>query len=101
TLYVERVEYIQDAGATRIRLWSEWYDACLKVDRGRNDKFVEACVSTIVFVEEDYIKRKLDFVTEVYALLEMDDPVLANQILNDLEILWTWKKDEFILKLEI
>ncbi|KAH7086557.1 hypothetical protein FB567DRAFT_444667 [Paraphoma chrysanthemicola] len=99
-LYSQRLDYMQDAGAERMGLWSEWSAECRKPDQFRNGAFLEACESTIVFMEEDYIKRKLDFTNEVYALLEKHDPPRAKKILDDLEALWPWTKADFIMRLE-
>ncbi|KAH7086037.1 hypothetical protein BKA63DRAFT_399735 [Paraphoma chrysanthemicola] len=99
-LYSQRLNYIQDAGAERMGLWSEWSAECKKPDQSRNGAFIEACEATIVFMEEDYIKRKLDFTNEVYALIEKHDPSRAKKILDDLEELWPWTKADFIMRLE-
>lgn len=87
-LYDNWAEYIQEAGAQRIKLWSQWFEECAKAPIVRSDGFVKACESTLAFLEEDHEKRKLDFVTEVYALLEKHDQENAKMVLDDLQAIW-------------
>jgi hypothetical protein len=60
---------------------------------------VAACESTLAFLERDYICRKLDFDTEIYALLEGCDEQSAEMVRGDLEHLWPWTKADFIMRL--
>lgn len=46
------------------------------------------------------MKRKLDFVAEVYALLERLDPVNAKIVLKELVEMLPWTKGTFVGKLE-
>jgi len=53
-----------------------------------------------VFMEDDYLHRKLDFVTEVYALLEKQDGVLAKMVMDDLIVLVPALTTTFVFRLE-
>ncbi|KAF2820354.1 hypothetical protein CC86DRAFT_255477, partial [Ophiobolus disseminans] len=83
TLYDERLVYIQEVAVTRVTLWSEWNHQNQKHGHTRKNRLIAACESTIVYMEDDYINRMLDFVTEVYALLEKHDMVHAKMVMDD------------------
>lgn len=87
-LYDNRSSHIQRAGAQRISLWSQSLHEQSKPAFARSDAFVAACTSPLAFLEEDHQKRKLEFVTEVYSLLEKRDPEHAEMVLGDLGQIW-------------
>jgi hypothetical protein len=98
-LYDERLTYIHCAGIARVTLWVEWHEDCVKSDALRNEAFIAACESTLSFHEQDYVHRKLEFITEVYALLETCDAGNASRVVRDLEAMWPWTKGDFIMRL--
>jgi hypothetical protein len=98
-LYDERLSYVHFAGKARLTLWAQWYEECIKSDGMRNEAFIAACESTISFHENDYVARKLDFVTEIYALLERCDGGNAEMVVRDLETMWPWTSGEFATRL--
>ncbi|KAF1943561.1 hypothetical protein EJ02DRAFT_433126 [Clathrospora elynae] len=100
SLYEARQRAIQDAGVLRLTTWSDWWQERQKPYSLRSDAFIAACESTLEFLEDDYIKRKVDFVTEVYAVLEKRDPPRAKVVLGDLAVLFPWLKSDFIARLE-
>ena len=99
-LYETRLEYIHEEGIKRLSIWSDWFQEHRKPYYRRSDELIAACESTISYMEEDYTKRKVDFVTEVYAVLEKHDPVQAKVVLDDLGTMCPWLKEEFITRLE-
>lgn len=99
-LYESNLLNIQEMGTKRISLWTQWYQEITKPDGARNDVFTAACISTLHFLVEDFQKRKLDFVTEVYALLEKRDPERAKMVLDDLQAIWPWAQINQIKFLE-
>jgi hypothetical protein len=99
TLYKERVSYIHLCGMGRAGLWTYFFEELHKSDGYRNDDFIAACNTTLRFHEHDYVWRKLDFVTEIYALLESHDPASAQMVLRNLEEMWPWTKLDFTMRL--
>jgi hypothetical protein len=99
TLYQERLLYIHSCAKKRAGLWTCFYQELHKSDGYRNDDFIAACNTTLRFHEHDYVWRKLDFVTEIYALLETHDPASAHMVLRDLEEMWPWTKADFTMRL--
>jgi hypothetical protein len=99
-LYKERLAYIHAMGMNRFGLWARWFHERAKFGPLRNEALIAACESTINFEEDDYVARKLDFVEELYFLLETHDPTHAQMVLNDLEAVWPWTKDTFIMRLQ-
>lgn len=99
-LYDTRLEYIQEECIKRLSIWSDWFQERRKPYYRRNDELIAACESTISYMEDDYTKRKVDFVIEVYAALERHDPVQAKAVLDDLGNMCPWLKEEFITRLE-
>jgi hypothetical protein len=78
-LYAARQKVIHEEGVRRLSIWSDWWTARQYPSR-RSRKFeyhlfVTACESTLEFMEDDYVKRKVDFVTEVYGVLVVWDAV--------------------------
>ncbi|KAF2127978.1 hypothetical protein P153DRAFT_294200 [Dothidotthia symphoricarpi CBS 119687] len=92
-LYDERRKYIHEQGARRLGLWADWYR---EGDTGK----VAAIESTISFMQRDYVQRKLEFVGEVYAMLEEWDLVRAKTVLDDLMQMWPWTKRDFARRLQ-
>jgi hypothetical protein len=78
-LYTEHTKAIHEAGVASVSVWADWYNVYVKSNHYRNDQFIAACESTIEFLEEDYMKRKLDFIAEVYALSEKRDAPRAKR----------------------
>jgi hypothetical protein len=99
-LYDERLVYIRAMGMIRLGLWARWYQERIKFGQSRNEALIAACESTINFQEDDYVTRKLDFVEELYFLLETHDPKHAKMVLDDLEAVWPWTKDTFVMRLQ-
>jgi hypothetical protein len=99
SLHGERLTYIHFAGVARLALWAQWYEECGKAAGIRNEALIAACESTISFHEHDYVCRKLEFVTEMYALLESHNAVHAKMVTRDLEAMWAWTKGDFIMRL--
>jgi hypothetical protein len=100
SLYTERQKYIQEEGVRRLSLWSDWWQEHAKPYYQKNTTFIAACEATITFLEDDYIKRKVDFVTEVYAVLEGKDEERAKRVLGDLAEIFPWLEGEFCRRLE-
>jgi hypothetical protein len=99
-LYDARLVYIQAMGQIRTSIWAQWYQERSKSARWRNQALIAAYQSTLEFHEDDYVRRKMEFVTELYALLQKCDLVHASMVLDDLGALWPWTKREFIKRLE-
>ncbi|KAF7446751.1 hypothetical protein PtrSN002B_005438 [Pyrenophora tritici-repentis] len=98
TLYNARLAYIQAEGARRMSMWADWWHETSKPSPHCNEAEVNACISTIAFLEDDYLKRKVEFVAEIHALLEPGDKARADAVLEDLEILYPVLKDTGFLK---
>jgi hypothetical protein len=98
-LYEERLTYIHACGMEIAALLACWIQECGKTDNYRNADFVAACESTLAFLEKDYICRKLEFDTEIYALVESCDEQSAEMVRGDLEDLWPWTKADFVMRL--
>ncbi|EFQ93437.1 hypothetical protein PTT_09221 [Pyrenophora teres f. teres 0-1] len=92
-LYDVRLRYIQAEGARRMSTWADWWHETSKPAPHRNAAVANACTSTIAFLEDDYLKRKVEFVIEVYAVLERGDTAMAEAVLEDLGKLFPWLKD--------
>ncbi|KAH9863841.1 hypothetical protein J1614_009773 [Plenodomus biglobosus] len=76
-LYDGQLGYIQDAGQCRLDVWSR-----VLVPHSRQVR--EACLSTLEWMEHDYMLRKVDFAREVYAALYQGDRERAMGVLADL-----------------
>jgi hypothetical protein len=96
----ERLAYIDEQGTLRTTLLSTWYDARTKPLHSRNEELIVRIEGTIDSLEEDYMNRKLDFVTELYALLEEQDGANAKVVLVDLGDMWEWTKPDFVGRME-
>ncbi|KAA8612726.1 hypothetical protein PtrV1_13295 [Pyrenophora tritici-repentis] len=79
-------------------MWADWWHETSKPSPHCNEAEVNACISTIAFLEDDYLKRKVEFVAEIHALLEPGDKARADAVLEDLEILYPVLKDTGFLK---
>jgi hypothetical protein len=99
-LYDARQMHIQHSAVSRLSLWSDWWQEHHKPYYLKNVAFIAACEATIAFMEDDYIKRKVDFVTEVYAVLEKHDLGRAKRVLDDLGEMWPWLSEDFCRRLE-
>jgi hypothetical protein len=99
-LYDARQLHIQQSAVQRLGLWSDWWQEHRKPYYPKNVAFIAACEATITFMEDDYIKRKVDFVTEVYAVLEKSDKERAKRVLDDLGEMWPWLREDFCRRLE-
>jgi hypothetical protein len=77
-----------------------WIDELARSDENTNPDFVAACESTLAFLEVDYVCRKLDFETEIYALVESWDAQSAEMVRRDLKELWPWMKADFVMRLK-
>ncbi|KAL6706411.1 hypothetical protein ACN47E_005517 [Coniothyrium glycines] len=97
TLYVERMRYIQECGVQRMSAWTDWaFEQQTQANWGdKTNSRMEACEATLDFLEDDYLKRKVEFVMEVYALLERVDPRLAELVLADLGDVYEWLRGAF------
>jgi hypothetical protein len=74
----------------------DWYAEKMKPEPLRDESVVAACQSTISFLEDDYLKRKVDFATEVYAVLDKaGDTKRAKKVVDDLVELFPWLKKDF------
>lgn len=93
-LYDERITYIHEQGVARFTLYSQWQRD------GSDEQHVSAVKSTAEFMEADFVQRKWEFVTEVYALLEKWDLTRAKTVLRDLEDMWPWVAREHFEMLE-
>lgn len=94
-LYKERCAYIHGAAIHRLVAWNGWYQENASFGVVRNDQKIAACESTLAFMEDDYIKRKVDFVIEVYALLEDHDGPRAAAVLAELGETYPWLGGDF------
>ncbi|CAA9967087.1 HET domain containing protein [Pyrenophora teres f. maculata] len=92
-LYDVRLRYIQAEGARRMSTWADWWHETSKPAPHCNAAVANACTRTIAFLEDDYLKRKVEFVIEVYAVLERGDTAMAEAVLEDLGKLFPWLKD--------
>lgn len=99
-LYHARVKLMQQESITRLSIWSAWVQERQKPYYRQNEDLLAACESTISYMEDDYIKRKAEFVVEVYAVLEKHDAAQAKVVLDDLGTMYTWLKEDFIRRLE-
>ncbi|CAG5138365.1 uncharacterized protein ALTATR162_LOCUS325 [Alternaria atra] len=94
-LYSARQNYIQEEGVRRLSVWLDWYAEKMKPEPLRDESVVAACQSTILFLKDDYLKRKVDFATEVYAVLDKGDTKSAKMVVDDLVELFPWLKKDF------
>lgn len=95
-LYSARQNYIQEESVRRLSVWLDWYAERMKPKPLRDESVVAACQSTISFLEDDYLKRKVDFATEVYAVLDKaGDTKRAKKVVDDLVELFPWLKKDF------
>ncbi|CAO2657954.1 Nn.00g072140.m01.CDS01 [Neocucurbitaria sp. VM-36] len=99
-LYDARLKWIHDSGVTRLSIWSDWFQEHHKPTIHLNDHLLAAFESTLSFLEDDYLRRKLDFVTEVYAVLEKHDLVRARTVLADLDNMYPSLETDFILRVK-
>jgi len=97
-LYDTRLKYIQQQGMRRLSTWADWWHEKQKPAPHCNEDVINACKSTLEFLEDDYVKRKVEFVTEIYTLLEVKDAGRAELVLRDLGDLFPWLKRDFITK---
>ncbi|KAG9188073.1 hypothetical protein G6011_01996 [Alternaria panax] len=99
-LYRERQIYIQEAGVRRLGVWSDWWAEKMKPRRLRNRRVVVACEATILFLPDDYYKRKVEFATEVYGMLEKaGDAARARMVVDDLGNLFPWSREDVCARL--
>ncbi len=100
SLYDARQTLMQREAVKRLSMWTLWYAEKIKAEPARNEAFVRACESTLAFLEDDYLKRKVDFVTEIYALLDQaGDKQRAMMVVDDLAALFPWLKQDFCARL--
>ncbi|RMZ67354.1 hypothetical protein GMOD_00001266 [Pyrenophora seminiperda CCB06] len=83
-LYDARIEYIQQEGMRWLATWADLRLEKQKPAPACNERFIKACESTIDFLRDDYVKRKVDFVAEIRILLEGRDPDMAERVLREL-----------------
>ena len=105
TLYDERLRYIQEVGNMRFKMeceWGsleiEWGSTAKEPDHPRKEQTRSAFLSTITFMEHDYMARKLEFITEVYGLLVRHDAAMAGMIMDDLLELVPEANEMFVWK---
>ncbi|KAJ4366229.1 hypothetical protein N0V83_007865 [Neocucurbitaria cava] len=106
-LYDARLKYIQEEGVKRLSVWSTWHAAKQQMRASERSKLVvtaaftaeeerlegrvAACESTLEWTEDDYCRRKMDFVGEVYALLEAcGDWARGKVLLDELGEMYEW-----------
>jgi hypothetical protein len=58
----------------------------MKLDHDRDEALIKVREAIIFFIKENYVKRKLDFTTEVYAPLEKSESVRAKETWTTLKI---------------
>jgi hypothetical protein len=97
--YRERQACMQAQAMERLSIWSVWDAEKLKQVESRDKGLLTACESTLGFLEDDYAKRKIEFVVAVSTLLERGGDIeRARMVVDDLESLFP-KLKEFCRKL--
>jgi hypothetical protein len=81
----ERQACMQAQAVERLSIWSVWDAEKLRQVESRDNGLLTACESTLGFLEDDYVKRKIGFVVAVSTLLERGEDIeRARMVVDDL-----------------
>ncbi|KAF2246428.1 hypothetical protein BU26DRAFT_520901, partial [Trematosphaeria pertusa] len=98
-MYSHRLRELHEQGRKRMAVFWSWRKEMQNSVAKRSMEVIEACEATIAYLEDEFANRKIDFATELYAVLVERDRATADAVLDDLVRAFPWTKDAVVANL--